>query len=67
MDKVNGSYIYTNIYTHLQLLFIFTRLLAIKKDEIVLSVAAWMDLHGIMLSELSKKDNYHTTSLICGI
>ena len=67
MDKVNGSYIYTNICTHLQLLFIFTRLLAIKKDEIVLSVAAWMDLHGIMLSELSKKDNYHTTSLIGGI
>lgn len=67
MDKVNGSYIYTNIYTHLQLLHIYTRLLAIKKDEILVSVAAWMDLHGIKLSEISKKDNYQTTSLICGI
>ena len=42
-------YIYINTHTYLQLLFIYTRLLAIKKNEILR-----MDPHGIMLNEISK-------------
>ena len=41
---------------------------AIKKNKI-LPFAAWMDLEGIMLREISqtKKDKYCMISLICGI
>ena len=39
---------------------------AIKRNEILPFVMAWMELEGIMLSEISqsKKDNYHMISLI---
>ena len=42
---------------------------AIEKNEILPFVATWMDLEGIMLSEMShtKKDKYYMLSLICGI
>ena len=42
---------------------------AIKKNEILPFVATWMDLEGIMLSEISQaeKDGYCMISLICGI
>ena len=45
---------------------------AIKKDEILPFTSMWVELKGIMLSELSEisqseKDNYHMVSLICGI
>ena len=42
---------------------------AIKKNEIFPFVPTWMDLEGIMLSEISQaeKDKYHMVSLICGI
>ena len=42
---------------------------AIKKNEIMLSVATWMDLETITLSEVSQteKDKYHVILLICGI
>ena len=42
---------------------------AIKMNEILLSAATWMDLEGIILSEISQleKDKYHMISLICGI
>ena len=42
--------------------------LAIKKNE-SLSFVAWIDLEGIMLSEISQteKDKYHIISLIYGI
>ena len=42
---------------------------AIKKNEILPFVTAWMDLEGIMLSELSQteKDKHCMISLICGI
>ena len=42
---------------------------ATKKNEIVPFVATWMDLEGVILSEISQteKDKYHMTSLICGI
>ena len=42
---------------------------AIKKNEIMPSAATWMDLEGIMLSEISQteKNKYHTISLISGM
>ena len=42
---------------------------AIKNNEILPFVATWMDLEGIMLSEISQteKDKYCMISLICGI
>ena len=42
---------------------------AIKKNEILPFATTWMDLEGIMLSEISQseKDKYHMISLICGI
>ena len=39
----------------------------IKKNEIMPSVATWMQLEVIMLSEVSQKDKYRVMSLICGI
>ena len=42
--------------------------LAMRKNEIWPFVATWMELEGIMLSEISQaeKDRYHMFSLICG-
>ena len=41
----------------------------IKKKEILPFVTTWMDLEGIMLSEISQtqKDKYCIISCICGI
>ena len=40
-----------------------------RKKEILPFATTWMDLEGIILSEASRtrKDNYCTVSLICGI
>ena len=40
--------------------------LAIQKNGILLFATMWMELEGIMLSEInqSEKDKYHMTSLI---
>ena len=42
---------------------------AIEKNEILPHAEAWMDLEGIMLSEISQteKDIYCMISLTCGI
>ena len=42
---------------------------AIKKNEILPFAATWMDLEGIMLSEISQteKDKYCMITFICGI
>ena len=42
--------------------------LAMRKNEIMPFAAMWMELEGIMLSEMSQleKDKYHMFSLICG-
>ena len=42
---------------------------AIKKNKILPFVATWMDLEGIMLSEVSQaeKHKYCMISLLCGI
>ena len=40
-----------------------------RKNEILPFAATWMELEGIMLTEISQaeKDSYHMISLICGI
>ena len=38
-----------------------------KKKEISPFVTVWMDLEGIMLSEMSEKDKYHMNSFLYGI
>ena len=42
---------------------------AIKKSEILLFATTWMDLVGILLSEIgqAEKDKCHMISLMCGI
>ena len=42
--------------------------LAMRKNEIMPFAVTWMELEGIMLSEISQveKDRYHMCSLICG-
>jgi len=41
---------------------------AIRRDEYAPFALTWIELEGIMLSEVSQaeKDNYHMASLICG-
>ena len=43
--------------------------LAIEKNEIMPFATTWLDLEGIMLSEVSQKgkDKYYMISLLCGI
>ena len=50
-------------------LYIMEYYSAIKKKEILTFAVTWMDLEGIMLSEISQreKDKYCMISLICGI
>ena len=42
---------------------------AIQRDKIIPFATLWVDLEGIMLSEISQreKDNCHLISLTCGI
>ena len=62
MDKEDCVCIY--IYTHTIGYYSF-----IKRNEILPLATMWMDLEGIMLSEISQtaKDKYSIFSLICGI
>ena len=73
-------YIYIYIYTHIYIyIYIYTHThthtytmkycSAIKNSEILPFAATWMDLEGIMLSEISQteKDKYCMISLIHGI
>ena len=55
---------HTHVYTHAMEYY-----LAINKNEILPFVPTWMDLQGIMLSEINqtKKDKCHMISLLCGI
>ena len=59
MDKEDVVYIY--IHNGI--------LLSHKKNEILPFAAKWMEVEGIMLSEISQtgKDKYCMISLICGI
>ena len=58
MDKEDVIYIYIMEYYS-----------TIKKNEIMLFAATWMDLEIIILREVSQKEKnkYHMISLICGI
>ena len=58
VDKEDVVYIYTVEY-----------FLTIKKNEIMLFAATWMELETLILSEVSQKekDKYHMISLISGI
>ena len=53
-----------------KMLFIYTMeyYLPMRKNGILPFAATWMELEGIMLSEISQaeKDRYHMFSLICG-
>ena len=42
---------------------------AIRRKQILPFATTWMELEGIMLSEISQveKDKYHMISLICGV
>ena len=42
---------------------------AIRRKQILPCATTWMELEGIMLSEISQaeKDKYHMISLICGV
>ena len=48
--------------------YIYSRMLAMRKKEILSFVKTWMDLEGIMLSEISQteKDKHCMISLVCG-
>ena len=49
-------------------MYIMVYYLAVRKNEIMPFAAMWMELEGIMLSEIihSEKGRYHIFSLICG-
>ena len=52
-----------------QYMYTMAYYLAIKKNESLPLMTTWMDLKGIMLSQISQtqKDKYHMISLISGI
>ena len=54
--------------TKFQLKYTMEYYSAIRKDEYLPFTLMWMELEGIMLSEISQaeKDNYHMVSPICG-
>ena len=64
------SFIYWfNVVRHRGKILNKTKLKKRKKDEILPFAKIWMDLEGIMLSEISQteEDKYCVISLICGI
>ena len=40
---------------------------AIKRNEIMPSVATWMDLERFILSEVSQTEKYNMASLVCEV
>ena len=51
------------VHTHTQMEYYSVT----KQNEILSSVATWMDLEGTILSEVSQRKKYCMISLICGI
>ena len=49
--------------------YVYSGILAIRKDEYPPFASMWVELEGIMLSEISQseKNNYHMVSLIHGV
>ena len=68
MDKEDVVYTRTRTHkhTHTHTMEYYS---AIKKNKILPFAATWLDLEGILLSEISQteKDKYYMISLICGI
>ena len=70
MNKENVVYVYIRIYiyihTHTHTMEYYS---AIKIKEILPFVTIWMDLEGVVLSEISQteEDKYCMISLTCGI
>ena len=60
---------HTHTHTHTLYTHTVKQYSAIKKNENLPFAATWMDLEGIVLSEISQteKDNYCMASFICGI
>jgi len=60
--------IYIYIYVHTHPVCTVEYYMTMKKDETLPLATTWMDLEGIMLSEVSQteKDKYHMISLIRG-
>ena len=65
-DKQDVVYIYMCVYTHTHKMEYHSD---IKNNEIMPSVATWVQLEIIILSEESQeeKEKYHMISLMCGI
>ena len=59
-------FIHTHTHTHTHTMEYYS---TITKNKILPFAAMWMDLEGIILSEISQteKDKYCMISLICGI
>ena len=57
---------HTHIHIHIHTMVYYS---SIRKKELLPFVTTWMDLEGIMLSEISQteKDKYYMISLTCGI
>ena len=66
MYKEDVVYTHTHMCMHTHTMEYYSD---IKKNKILPLAATWMDLEGIMLSEISQteKDKYCMISLICGI
>ena len=54
MDKEDIQMWYTSVYMYTYTMKYYS---AIKKNEILLFAATWMDLEGIMISECQRKTN----------
>ena len=61
MNKENVAHTHVHTYTQ------WKHYSAIKKKEILLFVTTWMDLEGVMLSEISQieTDKYCLISVLC--
>ena len=59
------SHMYTHTHTHTHTMGYYS---AIKKNKILPFATTWMDLEGIMLSEISQrgKDKHCMLSFLCG-
>ena len=66
MDKEDVIETHTHTHTHTHTMEYYS---AIKKNKILPFVTTWMDLEGIMLSEISQteKDKYCVFTYICGM
>ena len=66
IKKMWYIYVCVCVYIHTYTMEYYS---AVKKNEIMLFSATWMDLEIIILGEVSQKesDKYHMISFICGI